>query len=122
MELLAELMRREVVVFAVKEGDRLGNDLQSKILAFAFSVAAEIESAMIRARTVETLAKRKAEGARLGRPVGSIGKSSLDGREDEIARLLELRVPKSAVARMFGVSRPALYAFISSRKLTSCSD
>lgn len=121
MELLAELMRREVVVFAVKEQYRLGNDLQSKILAFAFSVAAEIESTMIRARTIEALAKKKAEGVKLGRPIGSVGKSKLDGREDEIVRLLALRVPKSVIARILGVSRPALYAFISSRSLSVCT-
>ncbi|UPU34494.1 recombinase family protein [Geomonas paludis] len=117
MELLAELMRRKVIVHSVKEGYKLGNDLQSKILAFAFTLAAEIESAMIKARTTEALAKKKAEGVRLGRPLGRIGKSKLDGKEEEIKRLLKLRVPKSAIARMLEVSRPALYDFIASRKI-----
>lgn len=121
MELLAVLMRREIVVYAVKEGYKLGNDLQSKILAFAFTLAAEIESAMIKARTKEALAKKKAEGVQLGRPIGSLGKSKLDGKEEEIKRLLNHRVPKTAIARLLNISRPALYDFIESRELKPAS-
>ena len=46
-------------------------DIQSKVLAFAFGLAAEIERNLISMRTKEALARKKAEGVVLGRPKGS---------------------------------------------------
>ncbi len=51
--------------------DILGEDIQSKVLAFAFGLAAEIERNLISMRTKEALARKKAEGVILGRPKGS---------------------------------------------------
>jgi len=48
-------------------------------------------------------------------------KSKLDGKEDEIRRLLGLRVPKTVIARLLSVSRPALYDFIESRSIDTGS-
>lgn len=117
MELLSILTRKEVKVYAVKGDWEIGNGLQGKIMAVIFSIASEIERELISQRTKEALAKRKSEGKKLGRPVGSLGKSKLDGKEDEIKNLLGHKVAKAAIARLLGVSRPALYDFIDSRKL-----
>lgn len=117
MELLSILTRKEVKVYAVKGNWEIGNGLQSKIIAFAFSLAAEIERELISSRTKEALARLKSEGRKLGRPVGTLGVSKLTGKEDEIKMLLGHKVAKAAIARMMHVSRPALYDFIESRKL-----
>ena len=68
-------------------------------------------------RTKEGLAAAKASGKKLGRPKGILGKSKLDGREDEIRELLALDVSKASIAKITGVDRATLYHFIRSRKL-----
>lgn len=80
-----------------------------------FALFAEAERELISERTREGLAKAKASGKNLGRPKGSLGTSRLDGREDEIRKLLDPGVSKSAVAKITGVSRPTLYNFLSTR-------
>lgn len=62
MEILSTCMNKGCQVWTVKEGYRLGDDIQSKVLAFAFGLSAEIERRLISARTREALARRKAEG------------------------------------------------------------
>ena len=64
-------MGGDVKVFAIKEGYELGNNINSKVLAFAFSLSAEIERNLISQRTKEALARKKSESMRLGRPKGS---------------------------------------------------
>lgn len=117
MELLSRLTKKGVKVHAIKGSYQLDDGIQSKVLAFAFALAAEIERDLISQRTKEALARRKAAGQILGRPKGRLGKSKLDGKEEEIKTLLEHRVAKSAIARLTGVSRPALLAFIRTRGL-----
>ena len=70
MEILGICMNRECRVWTVKEGYRLGDDIQSKVLAFAFALSAEIERNLISQRTKEALARLRAEGRPLGRPKG----------------------------------------------------
>ncbi len=71
MEILSICMQRECRVWTVKDGYRLGDDIQSKVLAFAFGLSAEIERTLISQRTREALARVKAEGKHVGRPKGS---------------------------------------------------
>ncbi len=70
MSILYQLMEKDVKVFTVKERYELGNTINSKVLAFAFSLSAEIERSMISSRTKEALARKKSEGTQLGRPMG----------------------------------------------------
>jgi len=74
MSILHDCMERNIKVFTIKEGYELGNNINSKVLAFAFSLSAEIERNLISQRTKEALARRKSEGMRLGRPYGSQNK------------------------------------------------
>ena len=55
MEILNHCMMVGCIVYTVKDNYILGDDVQSKVLAFAFGLSAEIERKMIQARTIEGL-------------------------------------------------------------------
>ena len=80
MTILNICIQKEVQVWTIKDNYRLGADIQSKVLAFAFSLSAEIERNLISQRTKESLARLKAGGKKLGRSFGSRNKKHiLDG-------------------------------------------
>lgn len=68
MRILETCLNKNCQVWTLKENYRLGNDIQSKVLAFAFGLAAEIERKLISDRTKSSLANIKAQGKKLGRP------------------------------------------------------
>ena len=106
-------MNKDCKVWTIKDRYRLGDDIESKVLAFAFGLSAEIERNLISQRTKEALARKKAEGVTLGRPKGS--KSShvkLSGKENTIKDLLDQGVSKCEIARIFKVDRMTVYNFI----------
>ena len=113
------LVKRQVRLFAVKEGLRLtgAHTLQSKVMVTLFGLFAEIERELISLRTKEALAAARASGKRLGRPPGVLGKSKLDGREQEIQDLLALQVSKASIAKITGVDRATLSHFLQTRHI-----
>jgi len=118
MSILNSLMEKEVKVFSVKEGYELGDNINSKVLAFAFGLSAEIERNMISQRTKEALARKRSEGLKLGRPKGSLSKKTkLTGKDKDIKALLEKKVSVAAIARIMNVHRITMKNYISSRKL-----
>ena len=118
MATLNTLMELDVKVYTVKEGYELGNDISSKVLAFAFSLSAEIERSLISARTKEALSKRKATGKPLGRPKGyQLEKVKLSEYEDRIKELIRYEVSYRAIARMFGCSHTTVAHFVRTRCL-----
>jgi DNA invertase Pin-like site-specific DNA recombinase len=95
-------MQKEVQVISIKEGFELGENISSKVLAFAFSLSAEIERQLISQRTKEGLVRARAEGKQIGRPFGSTRlNTKLQSHDAEINKLLQNRVSKSATARIF---------------------
>ena len=76
MEILSICMKKECKVWTIKDNYRLGDDIQAKVLAFAFGLSAEIERNLISMRTKEALARLKAEGRKLGRPEGLLNEES----------------------------------------------
>lgn len=113
MDILNQCLKREVQVWTIKDNYRLGVDISSKVLAFAFGLSAEIERNLISQRTKEALARRRAEGVVLGRPKGrKSSKLKLTGRESEIASLLGQGVSQNRAARQLNVHRITLGKFI----------
>jgi len=113
MEVLNQCMKRDIEVWTIKDNYRLGSDISSKVLAFAFGLSAEIERNLISQRTKEALARKRAEGVILGRPKGSKSKTvKLTGKEKEIQALLDKKISKSAIGRILGVHRLTVHDFI----------
>ena len=116
MRILEYCMNNDIKVYTVKDGYELGDNIQSKVLAFAFGLAAEIEREMISRRTKEALAKKKAEGVILGRPKGRTSTSvKLTGKGRDIKVMLDYGIPKITIAKKMGVNRNTLYKFINER-------
>ena len=115
MEILSLCMRRGCRVWTIKDGYRLGEDIQSKVLAFAFGLSAEIERNLISQRTREALARLKAEGKHIGRPKGSRNRKEvhpLYGRETYIRRAMSKGCSQRQISRRLHCSRNTLKRFI----------
>lgn len=113
MGILNECMNRDIQVWTIKDNYRLGSDISSKVLAFAFGLSAEIERNLISQRTKEALARKKAEGVVLGRPKGrKSAKTKLTGQEKKIKDLLDRKVSYSAIGRILGVHRLTVSSFV----------
>lgn len=107
MEILSIAFEKKINIYAVKGNWQLDSSLQSKILAMAFTMAAEIERDLISQRTKEALAARKRNGKPIGRPKGS-GKSKLDKHRIDIERLLREGSTQKYIANRFNTSETNL--------------
>lgn len=115
MEILSICMKKDCKVWTIKDNYRLGDDIQSKVLAFAFGLSAEIERNLISQRTKEALKLRVADGVILGRPKGrrtDPKKHKLYGKEDFIKQSLQNGISQRKLAKMLNVDRNTLARFI----------
>ena len=118
MEMLSILNQKSVCVYSVKGGWELNGSIQSKVMAMAFSIAAEIERDLISKRTIEALRARRAKGMKLGRPKGP-GRSKLDQYREEIVALLKNGSTKSYVAKKYGTTLPNLYNWLKKNEINA---
>ena len=113
MKILETCLNKNCQVWTLKENYRLGNDIQSKVLAFAFGLAAEIERQLISERTKSSLANIKANGKKLGRPFNAETKKlKLAKNQKQIQKLLAQGISKSKIAKIFGVERSTLRKYL----------
>lgn len=115
MDILYVCMNKGCQVWTIKDNYRLGEDIQSKVLAFAFGLSAEIERNLISSRTKEALARKKSEGIVLGRPKGTKMKSGnmkLGKVKNCLLLQYENGVPITAIARKYHVSRTTVYRYL----------
>ena len=115
MEILSLCMKKECRVWTIKDNYRLGDDIQSKVLAFAFGLSAEIERNLISQRTKEALGRLKSEGKTLGRKQGKRNikpNAKCEAKHDYIVRQYLKGVSIPEIAKRIKVARGTLYRYM----------
>ena len=115
MEILNICMTKECRVWTIKDNYRLGEDIQSKVLAFAFGLSAEIERNLISQRTKEALARIKSEGRHIGRRVGKRNcqlNQKCASKHNYIIKQLSDGVSIPIIAKKIKVARGTLYRYL----------
>ena len=113
MSILNYCSEKGIKIRSIKDNFELSESIHSKIIAFAFSLASEIERNLISQRTREELAARKAEGKKLGRPCGKT-KQRIRFEEmlDDILRMREEKTPYNIIADRVGVHKNTLCRYL----------
>ncbi len=103
MDFLNHCMQKGCELWTIKDNFRLGDDLSSKVIAFAFALSAEIERSLLSQRTRQALARLKEEGKQIGRP------SAVNGEiRKGVLRALSSGGTVRGVASEFGLSASAV--------------
>ncbi len=120
MEILNICMTKECRVWTIKDNYRLGDDIQSKVLAFAFGLSAEIERNLISQRTKEALARLKSEGRQIGRGSGRRNNhlnSKCVAKHEYIVKQLANDISIPQIAKKIKVARGTLYRYLAYTKI-----
>ena len=113
MSILQNCLLKGCQIWTIKENYRLGADLQSKVMAFAFGLSAEIERQLISDRTRASLEKLKADGRKLGRPVGSRSRAlKLSDSYERVQLLLNNGCTQAEVSRILVVDKSTIHRFL----------
>ena len=113
MSVLHYCIKHEIKIWTIKDHYRLGHDIQSKVLAFAFGLSAEIERNLISERTKEALARLKADGKVLGRKTGSRNRHhKLDLYKEKIIALLDQHMSQNQIAVLMKVNRNTMNKYV----------
>ncbi len=120
MNLFKMMSEKNIKAHVIKNDIKLGaddNKIVNQVLIFAFGLAAEIERDLISSRTKEALARKKAQGFKLGRKKGVQVKSKLDDKKEEIKVLLGKGVNVTNLAKIFDCARTTMDHYVKSRGL-----
>lgn len=117
LEILQEAAQKEVSIHIVKNNLIMDGSLQATITATILGLAAQIEKEFISQRTKEALAKRKADGIRLGRPRGPSPALKLDSYREEIEKYLAKGINKRAIAKLIDCAPGTLYSWLKRRRI-----
>lgn len=117
--LVNRLIKKQIRVIIIKQNlDISGHDLNSKIVITLFSLFGELERDFVSLRTKDALASKKAQGIRLGKPVGTIQKSKFDGDREKIIELLSLGLSVRKITHFMGYANHiSLNTYINKRGL-----
>lgn len=117
MSIMHSLLEKGVILYSVKENFNLADNINSKVILFAFGLAAEIERELISIRTKEALATRKAKGVVLGRKTGSCPKMQmLMDKREEIMSKYSSGTKISRLSKQYGVSTGTMCKFLDKTK------
>lgn len=104
--------QKGITLYTIKENfNNNDKSITATVTSTIFALIAQIERELISIRTKEALQARKITGVKLGRPQGK-GKSKLDEHKTDILKLVELKVPKTIIAKQYKTSVPNLYNFL----------
>ncbi|MFQ6760107.1 MAG: recombinase family protein [Alphaproteobacteria bacterium] len=113
MRILETCLNKNCRVWTLKENYRLGNDIQSKVMAFAFGLSAEIERNLISQRTKASLDSIRATGKKLGRPFSAQSKKlKLSRNTKRIKIWLNSGMTHYRIAKMMNVTPTTVSNFI----------
>lgn len=118
LEILESAAKKAISVHIAKNHMVLDGSMQSTITATILGLAAQIEREFISSRTKEALAKRKAEGFKLGRPKGQSHLLKLDSFAEEIKGYLKKGINKRAISKLIECSPSTLYLWLNRRKIS----
>lgn len=109
MSILNSCCQKGIHIYTIKDNFNLSDDINSKIIAFAFALAAEIERKLISQRTKEALLLRKQNGVKLGRPIGKTAKVQRIIEEKEaILDMIHKGLSITKLAKKYKVHRNTL--------------
>ena len=118
MTIMGMCLKKGINIYTTKERYAFDDTINSKVLCFAFGLAAEIERNLISMRTKEALAVKKAEGKVLGRRKGSCVKmQQLQSQSAQIEVLLHKGWSISKICRHLKVSRSTFYKFMNEKDI-----
>lgn len=110
---------RGVNCYLVKQGMTLDRSPMGKLMTAIFSAFAEMERDLISMRTKEGLARKKAQGVKLGRAIGQKNiKHWWDGRETEIMMALQMNTSIRRAAKELNTSATALHTWVKENNIT----
>ena len=114
MRILENCLNKNCQVWTIKENYKLGNDIQSKVMAFAFGLSAEIERNLISQRTKSSLDNIRSTGKKLGRPYSAQSKKlKLTRNTTKIKQLLDAGASRYKISRIMHVQPATINRFIS---------
>ena len=113
MRILETCLNKNCQVWTLKENYRLGNDIQSKVMAFAFGLSAEIERNLISQRTKASLESIKASGKKIGRPFAASSKKlKLSKNTKKVKQFLEMGLTHYRIGKIMGVKPATVSHFV----------